>query len=226
VVDAVLLGTTGVEVSGLMQAQVTRDILNRLRKLLIRNKRLDAMLSEKIAKAEQNQQWTFDFSRDDSAQALDLETQQQLQSHGFDLCQPLRTSASPHSDSIASDVSYHSPVPAQSQSSQVASRSSFQHQPERWAQQQQPGQPTEGKNTIWGSALQPSPGPGFGMSQDLFNQLQGFHQELDAFGMDMSLDSDDFHESSWGGGASSTNQLVNLSPVTMWQQAQNSPFNR
>jgi hypothetical protein len=226
VVDAVLLGATGVEVSGLTQPQITRDILSRLRKLLIRNKRLDAMLGEKIAKAEQNQQWTLDFNQDDPAQALDLDTQQQLQSHGFDLSQPLRASASPHSDSIASDVSYHSPVPTQNRSNQVTSRSPFQHQPERWAQQQQSGQPAGVKNTIWDSALQPSPGPSFSMVQDLFNQLQGFQQDLDAFGVDMSLDSGDFHESSWADGASSTNQLASVSPVTMWQQAQNSPFNR
>jgi hypothetical protein len=180
------------------------------------------MLGEKIAKAEQNQQWTFDFSQADPAQVMDPDMQQQLQSHGFDFSQPLRASASPHSESIASDASYNSPVPAQTHLAEVASRSPFHYQSENWAQQHNVGQ--EGQNPIWDSALQPSSGHGFSMNQDLFNQLQGFHQDLGTFGMDMSLDSGDFHSSSWVEDSSGTNQLANMSPVTSWQQAQNSPF--
>jgi hypothetical protein len=220
VVDALLLGSTAAEVLDPIQLQMTRDVLSQLRNLLIRNKRLDAMLGEKIAKGEQNQQWTFDFGLVDPAQTMDLDTQQQLQSHGFDFSQPLRASASPHSDSIASDISYHSPIPAQNQLNPVASRSPFRHQSEIRAQQQL-GQQLQGRNAMWGSALQPSLGPGFSMTQDLF---QGFHQDLDAFGMDMSLDSGDLQSSDWAEESSGTNQLVNMSPVTSWQQAQNSPF--
>jgi hypothetical protein len=182
------------------------------------------MLSEKIAKAERNQQWTFDFSQADPAQVMDPDTQQQLRSHGFAFSQPLRASASPHSESIASDVSYHSPVPAQNHLDQVASRSPFHYQSENWAQQQQLRQQAQGQNPIWDSVLQPSSGDGFSMNQELSNQLQGFQQDLGAFGMDMSLDSGDFHSSSWAEHSSGPNQLANISLVTPWHQAQNSPF--
>ena len=188
----------------------------------MRNKKLDAMLGEKMAKAEQNQHWTFDFSQGDSSQTMDPETQQQLQSHGFDFSQPLPTSASPHSESVTSDVSYHSPAPAQNPSTLVASQSPFRHQSENWAQQQLLTRQAQGQTAIWDSALQQSPGPGFNMSQDLFNQLQGFHEGLEGFGMDVSMDS----SSGWPDDSSGTNQLVNMSPVTSWPHAQDSPFDR
>ena len=202
---------------------MSRDVLGQLRKL-IRNKKLDAMLGEKIEKAEQNQQWTFDFSHGDSSRTIDPDMQLQLQSHGFNFSQPLRASASPHSGSIKSDASYHSPVPAQNQLRPAANRSPFHHQSENWAQPQQLSQQTQGQNVMWDSALQPSAGPGFNMTQDLFNQLQGFNQDMNTFGMDMSLDSGHF-DSEWADEPSSTNQLTNLSPVISWQQAPNGPFN-
>jgi hypothetical protein len=223
VVDALLLGSTTTQAPDPMQLQMSRDVLGQLRKL-IRNKRLDAMLGEKIERAEQNQQWTFDFSHGDSSRTIDPDMQLQLQSHGFDFSQPLRASASPHSGSITSDASYHSPVPGQNQLRPAANRSPFHHQPENWAQPQQVSQQTQGQNIMWDSALQPSPGPGFNMTQDLFNQLQGFNQDMNAFGMDMSLDSGHF-DSEWADEPSSTNQLTNLSSVISWQQAPNGPFN-
>jgi hypothetical protein len=223
VVDALLLGSTTTQAPDPIQLQISRDVLGQLRKL-IRNKKLDAMLGEKIERAEQNQQWTFDFSHGDSSRTIDPDMQLQLQSHGFDFSQPLRASASPHSGSITSEASYHSPVPGQNQLRPAANRSPFHHQPENWAQPQQVSQQTQGQNVMWDSALQPSPVPGFNMTQDLFNQLQGFNQDINAFGMDMSLDSGHF-DSEWADEPSSTNQLTNLSSVTSWQQAPNGPFN-
>ena len=179
------------------------------------------MLGEKIAKAEENQQWTSDFNQSDSAWMLDPEMQGRLQSHGFDCSQPLRASASPHSESITSDLSYRSSVPTQNQLSPVANGSPFSHHSQNWAQQRQLGQD---QNAMWDAALQPSPVASFSMTQDLFNQLQGFHQDLDAFGMDMSLDSNDCHSFGWAEESSGTNQLTQMSPVISWQQAQNSSF--
>lgn len=206
-----------------IQSQISRDVLGQLRKL-IRNKKLNAMLGEKIEKAEQNKQWTFDFSQSDSSRTTDPDMQLQLQSHGFNFSQPLRASASSHSGSITSDASYHSPVPAHNQLSSAANRPPFHHQSENWAQPQQLSQQTQGQNVMWDSALQPIPGPGFNMSQELFNQLQGFNQDMDAFGLDMSLDSGHF-DSEWADEPSSTNQLTNLSPVISWHQAPNGLFN-
>jgi hypothetical protein len=223
VVDALLLGSAATQTPDPIQSQMSRDVLSQLRKL-IRNKKLNAMLGEKIEKAEQNQQRAFDFSHGDSSGLIDPDTQQQLQFHGFDFSQPLRASASPHSSSIASDVSYHPPVPVQNQLGPAANRSPFHHQSENWAHPQQPSQQTQGQNTMWDSALQPSPGPGFDMTQELFNQLQGFNQDMNAFGMDTSLDSGHF-DSEWADEPSSTNQLSNLLPVTPWQQAPGGSFN-
>jgi len=180
------------------------------------------MLGEKIEKAQQNQKWTFDFSHGDSSRTIDPDMQLQLQSHGFDFSQPLGASASPHSGSITSDASYHSA--AQNQLRPAANRSPFFHQSENWAQPQQVSQQIQGQNIMWDSALQSSPGPGFNMTQELFNQLQGFNQDMSAFGMDMPLDSGHF-DSEWADEPSSTNQLTNLSPVISWQQAPNGPFN-
>jgi hypothetical protein len=223
VVDALLLGSTATQAPDPIQSQMGRDVLSQLRKL-VRDKKLNTMLGEKIEKAEQSQQWTFDFSHGDSSRFIDPDTQQQLQFHGFDFSHPLRASASPHSSSITSDVSYHSPVPTQNQLDPAANRSPFNHQSENWAQPQQLSQQTQGQNAMWNSALQPSPGPGFNMTQELFNQLQGFNQDMNAFGMDTSLDSGHF-DSEWADEPSSTNQLTNLLPVIPWQQAPNGSFN-
>jgi hypothetical protein len=200
-----------------------RDVLSQLRKL-VRDKKLNTMLGEKIEKAEQSQQWTFNFSQGDSSSLIDPDTQQQLQFHGFDFSHPLRASASQHSSSITSNVSYHSPVPTQNQLGPAANRSPFHHQSENWTQPQQLSQQTQGQDAMWDSALQPSPGPGFNMTQELFNQLQGFNQDMNAFGMDTSLDSGHF-DSEWADEPSSTNQLTNLLPVIPWQQAPNGSFN-
>jgi hypothetical protein len=51
------------------------------------------------------------------------------------------------------------------------------------------------------------------MTQGLFDQLQRFNQDMNAFGMDMPLDSGHF-DSEWADEPSSTNQLTNLLPVT------------
>jgi hypothetical protein len=210
VVDALLLGSTATQALDPIQSQMSRDVLSQLRKL-VRDKKLNAMLGEKIEKAEQTR-------------LIDPDTQEQLQFHGFDFSQSLRSSASPHSSSIASDVSYHPPVPAQNQLGPVANRSPFHHQSENWAHPQQPSQLTQGHNAMWDSVLQPSPGPGFNMTQELFNQLQGFNQDMNAFGMDTSLDSGYFG-SEWADEPSSTNQLSNLLPATPWQQAPGDSFN-
>lgn len=209
-----------------MQPKAARDILGQLRKLLIRNKTLQAMLGEKIAKVEQTQQWTFHFSPDDSAEPLDLETQKQLQPHGFDFSHPLPARTSPHSESAVSDVSYHPSVPNESQANQVANRSPLQHPSEKWAQQRQWTQSSLGQNVVWESPLQPNLGSGYSVSQDLFNQLQGFHQELDEFGMDMPLESDDFHRGGWADGSSDANPLTHGLPVTAWERNYNAHFNR
>jgi hypothetical protein len=202
---------------------MSRDVLSRLRKL-IRNKKLNAMLSEKIEKAEQNQQWTFNFSHGDSSRSIDPDTQQPLQSHGFDFSQPLRASASSHSSSITSDVSYHSPVPAQNRLGQAADGSPFHHPSENWVQPQQLSQHTQGQNAMWDSVLQPRSDSSFDMTRELFNQLQGFNQDMNAFGTDMPLDSGHF-DSEWADEPSNTNPLTHLLPVTSWQQAPNDPFN-
>ena len=188
------------------------------------------MLSEKIAKAEQNQQWTYDFSQPDLPQTMDSETQRQLQSHGFDFSQPLRASASPNSESIPSDGSYHSPAPVPNQTSPVVALSPFRYQSENWEREQQLTPQAQRQNHMWNSGLQQgpdpqqSPGPGLSITPDLFNQLQGFDEGPNAFGMDVSLDSGDFDISGWPGESSSTSQQVNVSPTTTWHFAQESPF--
>lgn len=175
VVDALPLGSKDTARLDLAQLKTSQGVLGQLRKLLIRNKWLDAMLGEKIGKAQKNRQWTSDFNQSDSEWMLDLEMQGRLQSHGFDFGQLLRASASPHSESIASDVSYHSPVPAQNQLSPVAHGPPFGHHSQNWGQQRQLGQQIQGQDAMWDAALQQSPVTGFSMTQDPSNQLQGFH---------------------------------------------------
>ena len=203
---------------------MARNALGQLRKLIIRNKKLDAILGEKIAKAEQNQQWTYDFSQRDIPQTMDSETQRQLRSHGFDFSQPLRASASPNSDSIPSDGSYHSPAPLPNQTSPVVALSPFRYQSENWEREQQLSLQAQHQNHMLDSGLQQGPGPGLSITPDLFNQLQRFDEGTNAFGMDVSLDSGDFDISGWPGESGSTNQQVNVSPTTTWQFAQESPF--
>ena len=223
-VDALLLRSTSAQVSDRSQPDTTRNILSQLRKLLIRNKKLEAMLSDNIIKAEHNQQWALDFSQGDSSQRTDPETQQQLQRRGFDFGQPLPASISPQSESITTDVSYHSPTPVHNQSSPVANHPPFCYQCESGAQEQQLSQQSQSHNTMWDSRLRHRPGPDSNVTQDLFDQLQEFDRGVDSFSMDVSLDSGAFNGSGWPGECSSTGQELYVSPVLAWQHAQEGPF--
>ena len=95
------------------------DVLAQLQKLLLKNKKLYAMLNNRVANNEQlrggrQSSGSLQPATADS-KLMDFEIEQQLQAHGFDFTNPMVFGGSPETESLNSDQIGRSPQEHSSQ---------------------------------------------------------------------------------------------------------------
>ncbi len=113
VADAITLGATAPTQPDQSDQNMAREVLSQLQKLLLKNKKLCAMLNKRVANDRQQRgsgqsPGSLQSMTADSKQ-MDFDIEQQLKAHGFDFTDPMVFGQSPDTESLSSDQVGRSP---------------------------------------------------------------------------------------------------------------------